>query len=35
MMNKEEFRESLLGAKTSEEIYNLFELEEKQYFEIT
>ncbi|MEW6193950.1 MAG: PTS sugar transporter subunit IIA [Bacteroidota bacterium] len=35
MMNKEEFRESLLNAKTSEEIYNLFEIEEKQYFEIT
>jgi len=35
MMNKEEFRESLLKAKTNEEIYNLFEEEEKQYFEIT
>lgn len=33
MMNKDEFRESLANAKTSEEIYSLFENEEKQYFE--
>ncbi|MCX6170485.1 MAG: PTS sugar transporter subunit IIA [Ignavibacteriales bacterium] len=33
MMNKDEFRESLANAKTSEEIYSLFEQEEKQYFE--
>lgn len=35
MMNKEEFRESLLKAQTAEEMYNLFENEEKQYFELT
>ncbi len=35
MMNKEEFRESLSQAKTSDEIFNLFENEEKQYFEIS
>ncbi len=35
MMNKEEFRDSLQKAKTAEEIYTLFEEEEKQYFEIT
>ena len=33
MMNKDEFRESLANAKTPEEIYSLFEQEEKQYFE--
>ncbi len=33
MMNKDEFRESLSKAKTAEEIYSLFENEEKQYFE--
>jgi fructose-specific phosphotransferase system IIA component len=33
MMNKDEFRESLSKAKTAEEIYLLFENEEKQYFE--
>lgn len=33
MMNKDEFRESLANAKTSEEIFLLFEQEEKQYFE--
>ncbi len=33
MMNKDEFRESLSKAKTAEEIYTLFENEEKQYFE--
>lgn len=35
MMNKEEFRESLSQAKTSDEIFDLFENEEKQYFEIS
>lgn len=34
MMNKDEFRESLAKATTADEIYNLFENEEKQYFEI-
>jgi len=33
MMNKDEFRESLANAKTSEEIFQLFEQEEKQYFD--
>lgn len=33
MMNLDEFRENLANAKTAEEIYNLFESEEKQYFE--
>lgn len=33
MMNKDEFRESLINAKTPEEIFSLFEEEEKQYFE--
>lgn len=33
MMNKDEFRESLANAKTSDEIFLLFEEEEKQYFE--
>ena len=35
MMNKEEFRESLANAKTADEIYDLFENEEKQYFELS
>jgi fructose-specific phosphotransferase system IIA component len=35
MMNKDEFRESLADAKSPEEIYSLFEQEEKQYFETT
>lgn len=35
MMNKDEFRESIAKASTAEEIYRLFEEEEKQYFEIT
>lgn len=35
MMNKDEFRESLGKAKTAQEIYSLFEEEEKQYFENT
>lgn len=33
MMNKDEFRENLVNASTSEEIHALFEEEEKQYFE--
>jgi len=33
MMNKDEFRESLANAKTSDEIFSLFEEEEKQYYE--
>jgi fructose PTS system EIIBC or EIIC component len=33
MMNKDEFRESLAKAKSAQEIYSLFEEEEKQYFE--
>ena len=35
MMNKDEFRESLSKAATAEEIYNLFQEEEKNYFEIS
>jgi len=35
MMNKDEFRESLVSAKTVEDIYTLFDEEEKQYFELT
>jgi fructose-specific phosphotransferase system IIA component len=35
MMNKEEFRESLLNAKSADEIFELFDTEEKQYFDIT
>lgn len=35
MMNKDEFREALLKAKTSEEIYEIFDEEEKKYFELT
>ena len=33
MMNNDEFRENLAKASTSEEIYSLFEEEEKKYFE--
>jgi len=33
MMNLEDFRVSLANASTAEEIYKLFEAEEKQYFE--
>lgn len=33
MMNLDEFRESLANASSAEEIYSLFETEEKQYFE--
>lgn len=35
MMNKDEFRESLAKATTVDEIYNLFDQEEKQYFELS
>lgn len=35
MMNKDEFRESLMKAKTAKEIYKLFQEEENNYFEIT
>jgi mannitol/fructose-specific phosphotransferase system IIA component (Ntr-type) len=35
MMNREEFRDSLANAKSVDEIYNLFEIEEKQYYEIS
>lgn len=34
MMNKDDFRESLLNANTSEEIFELFKKEEENYFEI-
>ena len=34
MMNKDEFRESLLKAQTAEDIFNLFQEEEKNYLEI-
>ena len=33
MMNLEDFRESLAKATSAQEIYDLFETEEKQYFE--
>ncbi|KAF0152327.1 MAG: PTS IIA-like nitrogen-regulatory protein PtsN [Ignavibacteria bacterium] len=33
MMNLDDFRENLAKAATAEEIYQLFETEEKQYFE--
>lgn len=35
MMNRDEFRENLTKAQTIDEIYELFENEEKQYFEIS
>ena len=35
MMNKDEFRESLAKAVSVDEIYTLFDEEEKQYFEMT
>ncbi len=35
MMNKDEFRENLIKAKTSKEIYDIFQEEENNYFEIT
>lgn len=34
MMNKDEFRQSLLKAKTSEEILDIFRKEEENYFEV-
>jgi fructose-specific phosphotransferase system IIA component len=34
MMNKDEFREKLLSANSSEEIFNLFKKEEEEYFEV-
>ncbi len=34
MMNKDSFRESLLNAKTSDEIFELFRKEEENYFEV-
>lgn len=34
MMNKDEFRDSLLNSKTAEDIFNLFLEEEKNYLEI-
>ena len=35
MMNKDEFRESLANASKADEIYSLFDEEEKQYFELS
>ncbi len=35
MMNKDDFREALMKAESKEEIYKLFDEEEKQYFEIS
>lgn len=35
MMNKDEFRENLLKAKTAEDILAIFKEEENNYFEIT
>ena len=34
LMNKDEFRDKLLEAKTSEEVLNIFREEEKNYFDI-
>lgn len=34
LMNKDEFRDKLLDAKTSEEVLNIFREEEKNYFDI-
>jgi fructose PTS system EIIBC or EIIC component len=34
LMNKDEFREALLEAKTSEEVLKIFKDEEKNYFDI-
>ena len=34
MMNKDEFREGLLKASSSEEIFDLFKKEEENYFEV-
>lgn len=35
MMNHEEFREALISAKSSEEIYNIFIEEENKYFNLS
>lgn len=35
MMNKDPFRESLLNAKSPEEVYSIFQEEEKKYFDLT
>ncbi|MCX6152414.1 MAG: PTS sugar transporter subunit IIA [Ignavibacteriales bacterium] len=35
MMNKDEFRENLMKAKTAKEIFEIFQEEENNYFEIT
>ncbi|MCU7496908.1 MAG: PTS sugar transporter subunit IIA [Ignavibacteria bacterium] len=35
MMNKDEFRESLMNAKNADEIYSIFQEEETKYFEIS
>ncbi len=35
MMNKDEFRENLAKANSVDEIYSLFDDEEKQYFELS
>jgi fructose PTS system EIIBC or EIIC component len=34
MMNKDDFRESLINANSSDEIYELFRKEEENYFEV-
>ncbi len=34
MMNKDDFREKLIAAKTSEEILEIFKKEEENYFEV-
>lgn len=34
MMNKDEFRDKLIKAKTSEEIFEIFKKEEENYFEV-
>ena len=34
MMNKDEFREKLIKAKTSEEIFEIYRKEEENYFEV-
>jgi fructose-specific phosphotransferase system IIA component len=35
MMNKDEFRDALANAKDADEIYSIFDEEEKKYFELT
>jgi len=35
MMNKDAFRENLMAAKTAKEIFEIFQEEENNYFEIT